>query len=106
MNKNLLFVCIANIQRSKTAEALFKKDKRFSVKSAGVSEYAENQVTKKILEWADHVFVMEPWHQNFIEKRFPKYKKKVVCLNIHDIYFFNDPKLIQNLQEKINAFFQ
>ena len=57
--KKILFVCNANMYRSPTAEAMYKNDKRYSVKSAGVWEGSKNLLTEELLEWADIVLVME-----------------------------------------------
>lgn len=106
--KKLLFVCTENRYRSRTAEDLFKDDPRFEVKSAGISESAENIVTGEVLEWADYIFVMEKRHRNIIHKRFPEIyeKKKIICLYIDDIYDYMDPELVNALKNAINKFFE
>jgi predicted protein tyrosine phosphatase len=106
MKKKLLFVCTANIQRSKTAENLFKKDNRFLVNSAGVSVHAKTVLSKELLNWADYVFVMEEWHKKLIQDKFPEINQnKIICLGIPDIYMFDDPELIKLLKQKIKRFF-
>ena len=96
---NVLFVCNQNQNRSKTAEELFKA--RFSVKSAGL--FNENPVTEQQIEWADVVVVMEDEQRSEIAKRFPKQyiQKRILSLNIPDVYQFNQPELVDTLKSKI-----
>lgn len=96
----VLFVCNQNQNRSKTAENLFKD--RFQTKSAGL--YNETPINKKTLSWADTVIVMEDKQRSEIAKRFPKMymQKRILSLDIPDIYHFNQPELIKILKSKIN----
>ena len=96
----VLFICNQNQNRSKTAEDIFKE--RFQTKSAGI--YNGKPVTEKQLSWADLVVVMEDIQRSEIAKRFPeKYmQKRVLSLNIPDIYHYNQPELIDLLKSKIN----
>ncbi len=95
----VLFICNQNQNRSKTAEEIFRK--KFKTKSAGL--FNEKPVTKKQLEWADLIIVMEDFQRQEIAKRFPgQYlKKRILSLNIPDIYSYNDPSLIDLLQSKM-----
>lgn len=99
----VLFICNQNLNRSKTAEELFKD--KFETKSAGL--YNEKPVTEKQLEWADTVVVMEDEQRSEIAKRFPKQylKKRVISLNIADVYFYNQPELIDVLELKMAELF-
>ena len=99
MNMKVLFICSLNIQRSKTAEHLFKD--KFETKSAGM--YNETPVTAEQLAWADIILVMEEQHKIELSKRFPKLKKKVICLDIPDMYLYKDPELIAILKRKVNS---
>jgi len=56
---NILVVCGRNKKRSRTAEHIFKNDDRFSIRSAGLSPKSDRKISKKDLNWADLVFVME-----------------------------------------------
>lgn len=96
----VLFVCNQNQNRSKTAENLFKD--RFQTKSAGL--YNETPLNKKTLSWADTVIVMEDKQRSEIAKRFPKMymQKRILSLDIPDIYHFNQPELINILKSKMN----
>ena len=99
----VLFVCNQNKNRSKTAEKLFKG--RFQTKSAGL--YNERPLTKNELSWADAVIVMESEQRSEIAKRFPQLymQKRILSLNIPDVYHFYQPGLIELLQSKINELF-
>lgn len=97
--QKLLFVCNQNVNRSVTAEELFKD--RFNTKSAGL--YNDKPVTKKQLEWADVIIVMEEAQRGEIARRFPEMylKKQILCLDILDIYQHNQPELKQLLSAKL-----
>ncbi|CAM3786702.1 hypothetical protein FLGE108171_15020 [Flavobacterium gelidilacus] len=93
MNQNILFVCSANKQRSKTAEdycSLTFKD--FNFKSAGTNiklcnKEGTNPVDTEMLEWANLILVMETKHKELIIKNTQsKYIKKIIVLDIQDIY--------------------
>ena len=96
---NILFICNQNKNRSKTAEKLFKN--KFDTKSAGL--YNEKPVDEKQLSWADTIFVMEDKQRAEIGKRFPKQymQKRIISLNIPDIYHFDQPELIKILNERV-----
>ena len=88
----VLFICNQNENRSKTAEELFRD--RFETKSAGL--FNNNPVSEKDISWADIIFVMEDKQITEISKRFPKeyMQKKILSLNVPDVYHYNQPELI------------
>ena len=96
----VLFICNQNQNRSKTAAELFKG--RFKTKSAGL--YNEIPVTDTQLQWADAVIVMEEEQRYEIAKRFPKHymQKRILSLDIPDVYHYNQPELIELLKRKID----
>jgi predicted protein tyrosine phosphatase len=96
---NILFVCNQNQHRSKTAETIFKN--KFNTKSAGL--YNKKPLTKKQLQWADEVIVMEDRQREEIAKRFPDeyIKKRILSLDIPDIFHYNQPELIDLLKNKM-----
>lgn len=100
--KNLLFICSRNKWRSKTAETVFKNHKGISVRSAGTSKVAENKVSKKLITWADEIYVMEKKHKEIMERKFGKITKSIYILNIPDEYQYMDEELVKELQEVIN----
>lgn len=98
----VLFICNQNENRSKTAERLFKN--KYETKSAGL--FNGNPVSKKQLNWADLIIVMEEHQRSELAKRFPKeyMQKQIISLNIPDIYKFNQPELKNILKEKFNYY--
>jgi len=98
----LLFICTANLQRSPTAEHIFKDE--YETKSAGIDSLAKVVVSKVALDWADIVFVMESWHKEEIKRRFPKIKKRIISLNIPDEFYYMDPELVKILKEKVRKY--
>ena len=95
----ILFICNQNKHRSKTAEKIFSE--KFETKSAGL--YNENPLTEKQLSWADLVIVMEDHQRSEIAKRFPEIylQKRILSLNIPDVYRYNQPELVSILNERI-----
>jgi predicted protein tyrosine phosphatase len=92
----VLFICNQNQNRSKTAEELFRD--KFETKSAGL--FNSKPVTAKQLSWADVIMVMEEEQRYELSKRFPQIymQKRVLNLNIPDIYKYKDQKLIDSLK--------
>lgn len=98
---NLLFICNANLHRSPTGAEIFKD--KYLTNSAGIGELAKVSLNKKLLEWADIVFVMENWMRTEIAEEFPKeyMQKKIVSLDIPDVYSYMQPELVKLLKEKV-----
>ena len=96
----VLFICNQNQHRSKTAEKLFRE--RFETKSAGL--FNEKPVTEKQLSWADLVVVMEEFQIDEIATRFPRQymQKRILSLNISDIYHYDQPELKSILKSKFD----
>ncbi len=105
--KRLLFVCTANIQRSPTAERLYKTNPRFDVRSAGISPFAKTMISRDLLEWADYIIVMEKHQQQAIRKSFTEIavKKKIFCFDIPDEYDYMSPELQYLIKEKMSDYF-
>ncbi len=91
VSMKVLFVCNQNKYRSPTAEALFKES--FETRSAGL--FGGKLVSKDDLSWADIIAVMEEEQRHELVKRFPAecLQKRLVCLNISDVYGFNEQRL-------------
>jgi predicted protein tyrosine phosphatase len=71
-------------------------------------EYALNPVNEALLEWADHIFLMEGEHYNMLyeifgEETFNAYKAKVVVLEVPDHFAYRDERLVKILKEKVEA---
>jgi protein-tyrosine phosphatase len=104
---NVLFICTYNQWRSLTAEKLFANREGVTVQSAGIASTARVRVSEKLLNWAELIFVMEPRHQEYIAEVFPSAMKdkEIICLDISSGYRFNDPELIQLLEEGTKEYF-
>ena len=98
----LLFICNQNKNRSKTAEHLFSN--KFDTKSAGL--YNQKPVTAKEVSWADTIIVMEEQQRSELAKRFPKQyaEKRILSLDIPDVYDYNNPKLVSALKSKVKEY--
>lgn len=99
----LLFLCSRNHWRSPTAEAVYRKDARLQVRSAGVSQAARVRVTEKLLLWADLICVMENWHKKRLLDDFPHLAGQldVEVLDIDDDYPFMDPVLMDLIRARV-----
>jgi len=99
---NVLFICNQNQHRSKTAEELFRD--KFDTKSAGL--YNANPVSEEEIQWADTIVVMEGHQRSEIARRFPEQymQKRLLSLNIPDIYSHNQPELIEILNSRMDSF--
>lgn len=100
---NLLFVCSENRLRSPTAEAVFSKYPGINAIGAGTNADAGTPVSGDLIQWADVVFVMEKSHRNKISKKYKELLKgkRLVCLDIPDVYECMQPELIKLLEAKV-----
>lgn len=100
---NLLFVCSENRLRSPTAEAVFSKYPGVQAIGAGTNADAETPVSGDLIDWADMIFVMEKIHRSKISKRYQALlkNKRLVCLDIPDIYQCMQPELVKLLVSKV-----
>src|SRR5947208_9725414 len=98
--EHILFVCTANVDRSRTAEDLYREDPRYEVRSAGTAPFAHTPLSRDLLQWADRVFVMcerEDRHQTLIKLRFPDLDRPVIDLGIEDRWVRGDPELVRRV---------
>jgi predicted protein tyrosine phosphatase len=101
----ILFVCSRNQWRSPTAEAVWRKDARLAVRSAGTSASAKKMLAAADIAWADRIFVMEDKHRAQILAKFGQIArhKRIVVLGIPDEYRFMDPELVADLKALVAA---
>ena len=101
--RRVLFVCSENRLRSPTAEQVFADWPGIEVSSAGLNEDADNPVTPELLAWADLIFAMERTHRARLQSKFRSQLKgrRIVCLNIPDIYRFMDAQLVRLLKASV-----
>ncbi|TNE78445.1 MAG: protein-tyrosine-phosphatase [Bacteroidetes bacterium] len=100
----VLVVCGKNKRRSRTAEYLFKNDRRFSIRSVGLSPKSERQIQARDAAWSDLILVMEDAHKSRIVQLYRDVNiAPIQVLHIDDVYEFQDPELIELLTDRINA---
>ena len=107
MKMHALFLCSQNYLRSPTAEIIFAGHPHVEVLSAGLDGNATRTVTEADILWSDCIFVMERSHRNRLLKKFrtPVHGKRIICLEIPDIYERMDPELISLLLERAGRYF-
>jgi predicted protein tyrosine phosphatase len=104
LRERILFVCTANVDRSRTAEDLYAEDPRYEVRSAGTAPFATVPLTRDLLLWADRVFVMserEDSHVTLIKLRFPRVDRPLVDLDVEDRWRRGDPELVARLRKAL-----
>ena len=100
----VLVVCSQNKMRSPTAEAIYRRDPRFTIRSAGLSKMSPRFLSQGDLMWADVVLYMEKEHLERIKNIYPKVSiLRSINLDIPDEYQYMDPELIEILKEKIEV---
>lgn len=103
--RKLLFVCHSNINRSRTAEDYVNSSlhSKYEAKSAGTFATLPwgNPITENLLNWADTIFVMDKEQENFIKYNNPQSFRKVINLNIPDIYSYGDKELVDIIKRRI-----
>jgi predicted protein tyrosine phosphatase len=100
----ILFVCTGNIDRSRTAEDLYRADPRYEVRSAGTASFAETPISRELLSWADRVFVMnerDDGHASQIRLRFPEVKTPLIDLDIQDRWRRSHPELVDLILRRL-----
>ena len=105
--ERILFVCTANVDRSRTAEDLYGDDPRYEVRSAGTAPFATTPLTRELLRWADRIFVMcerEDRHQTLIKLRFPDVDRPVVDLDVEDRWARGDPELVRRVLRSLRPY--
>ena len=104
---NILFICTANKDRSRTAEHLFQKENpQFEFDSAGIDEclcqkYNGKYVDYDICEKADRIICMEFHHAQYLIKKFGSHLLcKIEVLEIEDNEEYMSLNLIQEIKGK------
>jgi predicted protein tyrosine phosphatase len=109
---NVLFVCSANVDRSKTADDFFSEQfDQIRFNSGGTNhkicqQEGTNPLTQEMVDAADMIFVMEKKHQDWIYDNLNAKGKEMIVLNIEDRYTYYSIKLIELLQQKCNRYFE
>ena len=102
---NILFVCTANRDRSRTAEIHFQhKYTEHRFRSAGVNKFLSERhggilVQRYMLDIADRIICAEHVHSGLIVEKFGKqYLDKIEVLKLGDTKTFMDQELIELLE--------
>jgi len=119
---NILFVCTANISRSYFAEFLFRNEAELNaldniaIASAGtharegippdpkmveylaemgvpINAHHAKRLTKELLDWADHIYVMEKSQVDIITRQWPDIKEKLDLLG----RYMSDDDLVDDI---------
>lgn len=93
-----LCICSAGLLRSPTV-AWVLGNNGYNTRAAGLHDYALIPVDEVLLEWADHVIVMEKEHLDVLMAKFPKLNKVVTVLGIDDCHEFRSPALVRQINE-------
>lgn len=105
--KRVLCVCSAGILRSATAaHILCQEPYNFNTRNVGTAPYALIPLTEDVLQWADEIICMEAEHAIAVKMKLEEmmYTKRVITLDIEDIYEYRDPELVRLIQTKYNEY--
>jgi predicted protein tyrosine phosphatase len=102
----VLFVCTQNKVRSLTAEHLYRIRPDLEVKSAGTANFAKNQLTRELMEWAEIIFVFDETQVQVITERFgpTALGKPVVLLGLPDVFTYKSDALVVKLVAKLDPY--
>jgi predicted protein tyrosine phosphatase len=105
--KRVLTVCSAGILRSATAAHLLCGDPwNCNTRNAGTASYALIPVTEDLLMWADEIVCMEAEHAIHVRDKMMEWMvpaKRIIILNIEDIYEYRNPELVRLITEGYQA---
>jgi len=104
---NILFICTANKDRSRTAELYFQYNyPKYRFRSAGINKYLSERhggihLKRYMLDIADRIICMEQCHCDYILNQIDKiYLDKIEVLNLGDTESFMTGNLIGMLVDK------
>ncbi len=104
---NVIFICSANRDRSRTAEIYFQnKFPEHRFRSAGINKYLSERhggihLKQYMLDIADRIVCAELVHSDYIIRQIDKkYISKIEVLNLGDTEPFMSGQLISMLEEK------
>lgn len=102
----VLFVCTQNKVRSLTAEHLYSVRPDLKVKSCGTANFAANQLTPELMQWAEIIFVFDQSQVDAIDQRFDlkSLDKPVVNLGMADIYKYKSDALVLKLVARLDPY--
>jgi predicted protein tyrosine phosphatase len=99
MGKQILFVCSFGQNRSRTGAELWQsyhpEDK---VYYTGI---LAGEDLDSLIDWADHIYVMEEEHKQELLKHRPEAEEKITVLDVVNIFGFGDESLTEQLKRKL-----
>lgn len=101
--RKVLFICLQGLHRSRTAADMFSSWPNCETKSAGQLDNAPFPLSQEDLEWATIIFTMEKPQKKKLLKKFKEILdgKRIICLDIPDIFDFGDEQLKRILDGKV-----
>lgn len=85
------------MERSPTAEMLFKDVPGWNTRSAGTNINAVQRISTEFINWAENIITMETHHYEEIIKMVPEAAPKITVLGIEDRYYRFSPALVGRL---------
>jgi predicted protein tyrosine phosphatase len=102
--KKVLAVCSAGMLRSPTiAWVLSQKPYDYNCRAAGTeSDYALIKLDDVLLSWADEIVCADTEHYSTVMNRLQELglQKRVLNLQLPDVYEYRNPKLVRIIQKK------
>lgn len=88
-----------------TAENIFKSDRRFEVRYAGLSDNSKRRLSDSDVKWADLILAMERKHAKRIRSSYSSMESRpeIESLDIQDKFLYMQPELIDELHESLEA---
>lgn len=102
-----LFISGRSRARGPTAAQIVSQWKNVRADCAGIASDADDQLSQEQLDWADIIFVMEPRQKTVIGSKFSDALrgKRMINLDIGDLYSFMEPELVEILTRKLKPYF-
>jgi predicted protein tyrosine phosphatase len=99
-SKKILCVCSAGLLRSPTV-AWVLGNEGYNTRAVGLYDYALIQIDEVLIEWADHIVLMEESMRGSLLELFPDCQKPLTVLEIPDKFAFKEPALVRIVKEKL-----
>lgn len=96
---NYLFVCRMAALRSATASD-YLSSKGESCKYCGTAPNAIIRPSKELLDWADRIIIFGRDNRSRLRKKFKGYSHKMSVWNIPDEFYYMEPALIAEIEDK------
>lgn len=102
----MLFICGRARSRGPTAAQIASQWDGVRGDCAGLSDNADDLLSVEQLEWADIIFVMEPRQKIMLSQQFRAVLrgKRVINLDVQDLYSFMEPELVEILTRKVKPY--